>query len=128
MGRGLHLAMGSGGVPEGVCRVHDRAYPTGLDERPDVLPDRCDDHRLLRRRPRPEGGRDQGAALGEHRPEVDLGGAPTLQPDDDQPAVDRQQPDVAGEVLRPDGVEDDVRAVPVGGLADDRLEVLASGS
>src|SRR6478609_83903 len=113
-------------VEASISRCAPAASPSGLDERPDVLPDGCDDHRLLRRRPRPEGGRDQGAALGEHRPEVDLGGAPTLQPDDDQPAVDRQQPDVAGEVLRPDGVEDDVRAVPVGGLADDRLEVLGA--
>ena len=38
--------------------------------------------------------------------EVDLGGASAHEPDDDEAAIDREHPDVAGEVRRADDVED----------------------
>ena len=71
MAGGLHLAVRLGSVLERVAGVDDRPHLARLDERPHVLAHGGDDGSLLHRRARPERGGDDGAPLGEERPEVE---------------------------------------------------------
>src|SRR6478609_6215038 len=81
---GLELTVRLGGIGEGMARVDDRSHTTVGDQRPDVLAHRRHDGRLLGRRPRPQRGGDDGAALGEQRRDVELTPRAALHADDDQ--------------------------------------------
>ena len=124
MPAGLELAVRLGGLRQRVAAVDDRLDPAGLDERPDVLAHGGDDRGLLVGRPGPQRGRDDGGALAQQLPEVELGLGAALQADDDQPSVDGERLDVAGEVLRAHVVEDDVGPGAAGGRAQLLDEVL----
>src|SRR5699024_8457205 len=107
---GLHLAVGRGGLGEGVAGLDQRADLAGLEPRPDVLSNLRDDPRLVLQRSGAQGGHDNTTPLGEQGTEVELALAAAEQADDDQSTVGGQRPHVGLEVLRPDDVEDDVRA------------------
>jgi cysteine desulfurase family protein (TIGR01976 family) len=126
VGAGLQHPVRLRGLLERQHPVDDGPHLARLDRRPDVLPHRRDDRRLLVSRPGPQRGREDRPALDEQRAEVELAPAAALQADDHEAAADGQDVDVAGQVARPHVVEHDVGAGTARHLADDGDEVLVA--
>src|SRR5690606_13912023 len=108
-----------GGIRQWDAVVDDGPNATVGDHRPHLLAHAGDDRRLAARpvhrtTPQLQGG--DAAALAHQLVEVDLALGAALQADDQQPAVGGERIDVRGEPLGAHDVEDDVCAVPVGGL------------
>ena len=110
MGARLELAVRGRGISEWMPRHHHRAHLTCLDERPHVLAHGRDDRGLLAEGPGPQRGRDDRGPLAQQHAEVEFCASAALHPDDHEPATRGEHRDVAGQVLGPHVVEDDVGA------------------
>src|SRR4051794_35874221 len=105
---GLDLRVRGRGIGERETGMHQGSYGAGGDQRPHVL-DHCGtDRRLLLDRPRAKRRGEDRAAFPHELAEVQLALGTSLHADHDQPAFEREDVDVAPEVLGSHVVQDDV--------------------
>src|SRR6266481_4083367 len=123
---GFHQAVGLRGLDHRKLLVGERAKPPGRPEGPDFFLQRGGDRGLLL-----DGSRAQGRAgyrqmLALDQAEIGLDLAAAHQRDKAEPALMRQQIELARDVVAADHVEDRIHAAPVGEFLADLHEILGA--